>query len=235
MHIFFADIIIGNEYNLNTEESKHCTRVLRLKTGDTVYLINGKGLFCKGFLIAENDKHCKVHIVESQNNFGERKAKLHIAIAPTKSNDRLEWFLEKAVEIGIDEITPLLCERSERKVVNNERLNKLLIAAIKQCGRAYLPKINEITKVATLLKAESLSDKFIAHLDNNNCMPFSKVYNKDKDATILIGPEGDFTEKEIEMSQKQNFKLIKLGDFRLRTETAALVVCQQFNMMNDYL
>lgn len=235
MHVFFADNIIGNEYILNTEESKHCTRVLRLKTGDIVYLTNGKGLFCKGLLIAENDKHCLVKIDESHPNYCERKTKLHIAIAPTKSNDRLEWFLEKAIEIGIDEITPLICDRSERKIVNIERLNKLLVAAIKQCGRAYLPKLNEATKFSSLMKTNQTIDKYIAHLDDNKCESFSKIYNKNKDALILIGPEGDFSEKEIELSQKQDYKLIKLGDFRLRTETAALVVCQQFNMMNDYL
>jgi 16S rRNA (uracil1498-N3)-methyltransferase len=233
MHLFYTpDLDKEATYTLNAEESRHCSQVLRLQQGDIVHLINGKGGFYSAEIFNANPKGTQIKIIEAQQQYGRRNHYLHIAIAPTKSIDRLEWFLEKATEIGIDEITPLLCERSERKDVKAERLNKVITSAVKQSLKAYHPKLNEAVKFKDFISAVFPGQKFIAH-----CMKGEKFTLKDKIVNngkylVLIGPEGDFSPEELQGALNQEFFPLSLGDSRLRTETAALEACFEINFLN---
>lgn len=241
MHIFYApNIDDSNEYTLSEEESKHCVRVLRLKTGDTIRIIDGKGGQYQAQIKDDSAKKCTVEITETKKNVGKKDFHLHIAIAPTKNIERLEWFLEKATEIGIDEITPLICEHSERTVIKTERLNKVLIAAMKQSYKAYLPKLNEATKFSDLIQEPFTGQKFISHCrtvkynENGNKDHYLKnVYSAGNDVLILIGPEGDFSEQEIKTANDKGCHDAILSDSRLRTETAGIVACQVINFINS--
>ncbi|MCB8964202.1 MAG: 16S rRNA (uracil(1498)-N(3))-methyltransferase [Bacteroidales bacterium] len=233
MQIFYAPNINGNTYTLPEEESKHCIRVLRLNTGDELTLIDGKGNLFTATIATPNPKRCEVIVTDVKTEYGKRNFYLHIAIAPTKNIERLEWFLEKATEIGIDEITPILCERSERKVVNNERLEKIIVSAVKQSIKAYVPQLNPMVPLKQLLAHDTEGQKFIAHCNSwelpllkNNANPNSRV-------TLLIGPEGDFTPNEVDLSITRGYQEISLGSSRLRTETAGLVACHTINIMNE--
>lgn len=233
MHLFYTpDLNQQTEYTLNPEESKHCIKVLRLETNDIIQLIDGKGSFCSAKIIDVNPKATRVRIIEQQSEFGKRNHYLHIAIAPTKNIERLEWFLEKATEIGIDEVTPLICERSERKEVKTDRLNKVIVSAVKQSVKAYHPKLNEAVKFKNFITQERAGQKFIAH-----CMDGEKSSLKDKislqsEYLILIGPEGDFSPEELKIALKAGFFPVSLGNSRLRTETAALEACFEINFLN---
>lgn len=233
MHIFYVPEISGEILILNSPESKHATKVLRLKKGSAVKLVDGKG----GLYIAEitdpGHKHCHLKIIESEKEYGKRKFSLHIAIAPTKSIDRFEWFIEKVTEIGIDKITPLLTGHSERKIINSERLEKILISAVKQSVKAYIPKLNSLTKFDDFINNCNNKKRYIAH-----CLPESKPHLKDlllpgADSVIMIGPEGDFTPDEIKKASAENFVGVSLGNSRLRTETAGVVACHIVNLINE--
>lgn len=225
MHLFYAPDITTPEYTLSEEESKHCTRVLRLTLGNTIYLADGRGGFYTAKIVDIASKQCKVKITEEQQKYGKRAYKLHIAMAPTKNIDRFEWFLEKATEIGIDEVTPLLCEYSERKLVKIDRLEKVVDAAMKQSLKAYRPKVNELTTFEQLVKAAQADRKLIAHCYNTPKPLLKNVIEPQKDVIILIGPEGDFSPKEVELAKQLQFNDITLGNSRLRTETAGIVAC----------
>ncbi len=234
MHLFYTpEILVTDEaFLLCEEESKHCIKVLRLKLGDRVVLINGSGGWFEAEIIDAHPKRTLVKILSLVQNFNQRNHYLHIAIAPTKNIERLEWFLEKATEIGIDEITPILCAHSERKDLNIERLFKRITAAMKQSLKAYHPKLNALTPLKDLIEKVDTTQKFIAH-----CMEGEKVYLKDSlqnpsSCTILIGPEGDFSPKEAETASEHGFIPISLGESRLRTETAALTACFEVNFLN---
>ncbi len=233
MHLFYTPDLNGNIYILNETESKHCIRVLRLSSGDEIQLINGKGGFYKAKIMDPNPKKCGVEIVESIHEFGKRNHYLHIAIAPTKNMDRFEWFLEKATEIGIDEITPILCEHSERKVIKPERLEKVIISAVKQSIKAYKPVLNDLMTYSDFINQDFKGQKFIAHCEENEKLLLKNEYKNGSDAIILIGPEGDFSPQEIEMAIKNDFKEISLGESRLRTETAGVVACHTINLLNE--
>lgn len=258
MNLFYTPDITALIYTLSEEESKHAVRVLRLTEGDCIYLVDGIGGFYKAELTAANAKRCVVKIIETKREYGKRPFYLHIALAPTKSIDRTEWFLEKAAEIGIDEITPIECEHSERTVVKTERLNKILVSAIKQSVKAYLPKLNEMKGFEELVKKTFEGQKFIAHChplltslpaaekparrqaggsspsgeESMSPLHLKKLYITGKNVLVLIGPEGDFSPKEVELALQNGFKEISLGDSRLRTETAALVACNVINIVN---
>lgn len=225
MNLFYAPDITTPEYTLNEEEAKHSTRVLRLAVGDTIYLVDGKGGFYTAEISGISAKSCMVKIVDEQHEYGKRGYRLHIAIAPTKSIDRFEWFLEKATEIGIDELTPLLCEHSERKVVKKERLEKVVEAAMKQSLKAYHPIVNELTSFEQLVKTAQADTKLIAHCYNTPKPLLKSLIIPQKAILILIGPEGDFSPKEVELAKQYGFSDITLGDARLRTETAGVVAC----------
>jgi 16S rRNA (uracil1498-N3)-methyltransferase len=232
MHIFYTPDIHSDVYILSEEESKHCIKVLRLEAGNFLYLVDGKGGFYDAVVEDPHPKRTKLKILSKLENFGKRNHYVHIAIAPTKNIERVEWFLEKATEIGIDEITPIICDRSERKEIKTERLNKVITSAIKQSIKAYHPILNEAIRFSDFIIKNRTSQKFIAH-----CMDGAKVTIKSQlilnsNYLIVIGPEGDFTQEELEAAVNHDFIPVSLGDSRLRTETAALEACFELNFLN---
>lgn len=233
MHVFYTPDISSDDYVLNEEESRHCIKVLRLGIGARVSLIDGKGGLYNAEIIAETRKNVHLKIVQTTREYHQRQHYLHIAVAPTKNIDRLEWFLEKATEIGIEEITPVICDRSERKLVKEDRLNKIITAAVKQSLQAYHPILNPQTSLEDFLQLENDSVRMIAHcLENEPKQYISEVALPKQKYTILIGPEGDFSPREIELALSRGYKPLTLGDTRLRTETAALAACFEVNYLN---
>lgn len=233
MHVFYTPDINGNAYVLNEDESKHCIKVLRLNIGTVVYLIDGVGGLYKAEITGEHKKHVTLKVIEATHEYQKSNHHLHIAIAPTKNIDRLEWFLEKATEMGIQEITPVICDRSERKVVKEDRLYKVVTSAVKQSLQAYHPIVHPQISLSAFLKQNNESVKMIAHcLDNESRQFISDVAKPGEHYTILIGPEGDFTTNEIEMALTIGYKPLTLGNTRLRTETAGLAACFEVNYLN---
>lgn len=229
--IFYAPRILNNNI-LPEEESAHCIRVLRKKEGDEILITDGLGHFFDARIEIAHPKKCQVSIVQTKEVPKQWDNFLHIAFAPTKNLDRIEWFAEKATEIGIDKITPLLCRYSERKEIKLPRIEKILVAAMKQSQKAYLPVLDEMTSFSGFLKQPFDGRKYIAH-----CYPAKKellksVYKKNENVLILIGPEGDFSEQEVEEALQNGFEPISLGNSRLRTETAALVACTTIQILN---
>jgi len=233
MHWFYSPDIKNKQYTLNEQESKHCVRVLRLKQQDKIYLVDGLGTLFTAKIIVPNPKKTAVEIIEIRKNYGKRNYKLHIAVAPTKTNERFEWFLEKATEIGIDEITPLLCEHSERKKIKHERYNKVLEAAMKQSYKAYHPKLNKLTKFSDFVKNAKEPNKIIAHCIEGNRKKLKNLIFPDTEILITIGPEGGFSPKEINIALQNNFLPATLANTRLRTETAAIVACNAVAFINQ--
>jgi 16S rRNA (uracil1498-N3)-methyltransferase len=233
MHIFYTPELDSDVFTLNEEESKHCSKVLRLGVGDRVHLIDGKGGLYEAEISVLQKKNVLLKIVHKQLGFGKRNHHLHIAIAPTKNIDRLEWFLEKATEIGIDEITPIICDRSERKIIKEERLDKVITSAVKQSLTAYHPKLNEAISFTDFLKQAFDGTKLIAHCMEDGSKQFiSELIQTHQSYLILIGPEGDFSPAELANALQNGFKPVTLGNTRLRTETAALAACFEVNYLN---
>ena len=233
MHIFYTPDITQNTYTLNEEESKHCVRVLRLPIGSLVNLVDGRGGFYTAEITSDNPKKVSLTILNVETEFHKRNHYLHIAVAPTKNIDRIEWFLEKATELGIDEITPIITDRSERRVVKEDRLNKVITAAVKQSIKAYHPILNEAISYSKFLNSPLEGEKLIAHcIDNEEKKYISDLVIPHEKYLILIGPEGDFTPEEVNLALNKGFKPLTLGDNRLRTETAALSVCFEINYLN---
>ena len=237
MHIFYtpelAEVSETKLYFLSEEESKHCVRVLRLIVNDAIILIDGTGGFYQAKILESNPKKTLVEIISKQECFQKRNYYLHIAVAPTKNIERFEWFLEKATEIGIDEITPIICDRSERKDVKIDRLMKVITSAVKQSIKAYHPKINAPIKFKSFLESLSQSATYcIAHCNDGEKVELKYVDTSERNYVILIGPEGDFTHDEVELARLKDFKAITLGSSRLRTETAALEACFEVNFLN---
>ncbi|RIV74427.1 16S rRNA (uracil(1498)-N(3))-methyltransferase [Flagellimonas aequoris] len=214
------------------EESKHIARVLRKTEGDIVHITNGKGYLFEAEILVPDQKRCKVKIVSESKSVPKRYS-LHMAVAPTKMNDRFEWFLEKATEIGIDEITPLFCDHSERKTVKLERMERVLQSAMKQSLQTVLPKLNPPMSFKDFMETDNTGLKFIAHCDEGEKMELKRRVIADMDITILIGPEGDFSKEEIDAAKAKGFVPISLGNNRLRTETAAIVACTTVNVINS--
>lgn len=234
MHLFYTpEIQLKDEtFVLSEDESKHCVRVLRLQLGDQIVLINGVGGWFEAEIVDAHPKRTSVKILSLIDNFKQRNHYLHIAIAPTKSIERIEWFLEKATEIGIDEITPILCAHSERKDLKIDRLSKRITAAMKQSLKAYHPKLNELTPYVDFIQNIDSKQKFIAHCAEGEKAHLKAVLQIPSSCTILIGPEGDFSPKEIQSAIQHDFIPISLGKTRLRTETAALAACFEVNYLN---
>jgi 16S rRNA (uracil1498-N3)-methyltransferase len=233
MNIFYTPDIQDKYYKLEESESKHCVRVLRKSLGDRLTLVDGSGGWYEATITDPNPKRCVVEVIQEIKNFEKRNYSLHLAIAPTKNIDRFEWMIEKATEIGVDEITPLLCEHSERKQVNNERLQKVMISAMKQSLKAYLPRLNNLTNFEAFISNNFEESKFIAHCDEGfRKNLFTQVKPTEK-VLVLIGPEGDFSPDEIENALKLGFSAVTLGKSRLRTETAGVVVCEMVNLVNE--
>ena len=233
MQLFYIPDISGKEVILNEIESKHAIRVLRLPQGAVIKLVDGKGGFYEAKIIDDNPKKCKLEIVDSQLEYEKKDFKVHIAIAPTKNIDRFEWFLEKCTEFGIDEITPILSEHSERKVIKPERLQKILVSAMKQSVKAYLPTLNPITTFKALIGQNSSYKKFIAHCNDGEKNHLQNDIEEGDNVLILIGPEGDFSPEEVEWAKEYGFKETSLGTARLRTETAGVAACHIVNLANE--
>jgi 16S rRNA (uracil1498-N3)-methyltransferase len=234
MHLFYTPDIDASHpmYFLSEEESKHCVRVLRLQAGDDVQLIDGRGGLYSATIHEAHPKRTILKIAGVQTEFGKRSHYLHIAIAPTKNIERFEWFLEKATEIGIDEITPIICQRSERKEVKTDRSAKIITSAIKQSLKAYHPVLNHPVTFSKFIQQQSVAQKFIAHCIEDNKSSLATEVEKKGSYVILIGPEGDFTPAEVDLALQNEYKAITLGDSRLRTETAALEACFEINFLN---
>jgi 16S rRNA (uracil1498-N3)-methyltransferase len=210
------------EFTLPSEESKHITKVLRKKEGDTLHFTDGKGNLLIAEITNSDQRKTRVKLIDKIIQEKQHNYYLHIAIAPTKNMDRFEWFLEKATEIGIDEITPIICEHSVRKKVKTERGNRILLSAMKQSLKYHLPKLNEAISLNNFMKQDFIGNKYIAHCENSEKIEL-KNKETEKRTLILIGPEGDFSVSEIEKSIEKNYLAISLGNSRLRTETAGLV------------
>uniref|UniRef100_UPI004047089D 16S rRNA (uracil(1498)-N(3))-methyltransferase n=1 Tax=Flavobacterium sp. TaxID=239 RepID=UPI004047089D len=234
MQLFYnSEIKKGDStYFFDKEESKHIVKVLRKKEGDKIFITNGLGFLFESEIILASEKKCEVKI--AKETFQEPVAfYTHIAVAPTKMNDRLEWFLEKATEIGIHEITPIICDHSERKVYKIDRAEKIIQAAMKQSLHYYLPKINEPISLSQFVKLNYEGQKFIAHCEETDKKSFKNEIKQNEKITILIGPEGDFSTKEINLAIANQFIPVTLGNTRLRTETAALVACHTIALQNE--
>lgn len=228
MQLFYEPNATLEEFTLSPEEARHCLKVLRKKVGDTVHVVDGYGKFYECVLQSGDVKKCRLlvqKITKEQNARGNR----HIAIAPTKNQDRIEWFVEKAVEIGIDQISFLQCDNSERKLLKLDRVVKKAISAMKQSIKATLPQFSEMIPIEDFLKQETSESKFIAYVDNDNTSHFKDLLDPITDTLILIGPEGDFSKSEIQKVTSMGFEPVSLGSSRLRTETAGLVACTYLN------
>ena len=234
MQLFYNSNIKSNDktFFFDKEESKHIVKVLRKKESDKIFITNGLGFLFESEIIFASEKKCEVKIIKETFQQPDTFY-THIAIAPTKMNDRLEWFLEKATEIGIHEITPIICDHSERKVYKIDRAEKIIQAAMKQSLHYYIPKINEPISFSQFVKSNIDGQKFIAHCEETDKKSFKNEVNKSEKATILIGPEGDFSTKEINLAIENNFIPVTLGNTRLRTETAALVACHTIALINE--
>jgi len=233
MHIFYTPDINSTEYILSEEESKHCTRVLRLKEQDTVYLVDGVGGFYTARIEDANPKHCKVFVYQTIKEYGIRNYTLTMAVAPTKSIDRFEWFLEKATEIGVDRIIPFYSQQSERKIIKLDRLNKIIESAMKQSKSAYHPVLDEICTFNELLNMDFKGKKLIAHCFESEKTLLKNAITKTENVLVLIGPEGDFNRLEVDKAKNKGYTEISLGDSRLRTETAGIVACHTVALVNQ--
>lgn len=229
--IFYAPNI-QQDNTLPQDESAHCVRVLRKKEGDEILVTDGKGHFFDAEIVEAHQKHCVVNILQTIVEPKPWGNYLHIAFAPTKNLDRIEWFAEKATEIGIDQLTPLLCRYSERKEVKLPRIEKILVSAMKQSQKAVLPQLDEMTSFSNFIKKPFDGQKFIAHCYPQEKQLLKTIYKTGGNVLILIGPEGDFSELEVQEALKCGFEPISLGESRLRAETAALVACNTIQILN---
>jgi 16S rRNA (uracil1498-N3)-methyltransferase len=232
-NIFFIKHLPGILIELNVEESRHCIKVLRLRKGDRVLLLNGKGSIFEAAIQIPDAKACKLEILKEEKPQKIRNYQLTIAMAPTKNIDRYEWFIEKSTEIGIDRIIPVICQHSERKEIKPERLEKILIAAMKQSGQLYLPELSQPITFKELINQPFDGDKMIAHCEAGNKKELKNSIVAGKNVLILIGPEGDFDSEEIRTAIEKGFIPVSLGESRLRTETAGIVACHTVCLVNQ--
>lgn len=240
MHLFYTPLISPgmDAFLLDEAESKHAIRVLRLGVGTEVRLVDGIGGYYEAEIQDAHPKRVVLAIKKAYANYQRLPYQLHVGIAPTKNMERLEWFIEKATEIGITEITPLICDRSERKEVKTERLEKVAVSAMKQSMKAFLPKINDAVRLSSWMEklgdAETVNSpkRFIAHCDEGDKSSLTNQLEAGEDALILIGPEGDFSPAEIQLAKQKDFHPITLGTSRLRTETAGLAACMEIALLN---
>lgn len=239
MYLFYTPQIvgtadeIGKTYSLDEEESGHCVRVLRYTRGDEILLTNGQGMTYTAVITNPHPKHCEFEVRTAEKQSKHHSNYIHIAIAPTKNVERIEWFVEKCTEIGVDEITPLLCRFSERKQLRIDRLQKIILSAAKQSLTPYLPKLNEMTDCTEFIRRTEEETRFIAHCYKEDKRDLRNEIKPGKSVVVMIGPEGDFSEQEIAEALQHNFVPVSLGDSRLRTETAGIVACHICNLFNE--
>ena len=234
MQIFYHSKINVNDTDLivSGSEHHHLNKVLRKKINDKVYLTNGSGYLFEATINNINAKSTHLKILNSKKE-SSMDYSLNIAIAPTKKIDKFEWFLEKAIEIGVSSITPLICKYNERKSLNYTRLNKIAVSAMKQSLQTYLPKIEPIVSIKEFIESNQCKQKYIAHCKNSKKVHLSKIIKRKTNSSIIIGPEGGFTDDEINLAMDYNFIPVSLGNNRLRTETAGIVACQTFSDANN--
>ena len=234
MQIFYAPDISSDTYVLDENESRHIIRVLRMKRGEDVRLIDGKGNMYEGIISNPDQNRCVITLTGKTVNFEKRNYNLHIAISPIKNPERFEWFIEKCVEIGTDEITPLLCKNTEKPGIKSQRVNNIIISAMKQSLKATKTVLNEPCSFKDLISKRFNGIKMIAHCEDSEMRhKISDVYPKNNDAIILIGPEGDFTREEINLAAENDFIPVHLGPSRLRTETAGVAACHSIYLINQ--
>ena len=234
MQLFYLDHIQPQDthFYFNEEEHKHLVRVLRKNEGDLVHVTNGKGYMFKAELIEIASKKTKAKVL-SVTQAPPRKYNLHLAIAPTKMNDRIEWFLEKATEIGIDRISFILCDHSERKKIKLERYQRVLVSALKQSLHYKLPEVSELVPFSKFIQSAKATHQFIAHCYDEEKILLSQSIKLQEDYLLLIGPEGDFSTAEVQHAVNQGFKPVSLGNSRLRTETAGIVGVHTFALLHE--
>ncbi len=227
-HLFFCPSLPSDEVELSEEEARHATGVLRLREGDVIGLLDGKGTRAEATITHADRKACAVRITSRSSSASERSAPIHIAVSPTKQMERFEWFLEKATEIGVDRITPLLTDRTERDKLRRDRLERVLVSAMKQAQRTWLPHLDEAITLQELIAGEIPQQRSFGWCDGEH-RPFTQIYQPTQPALILIGPEGDFTPEETDRLIAHGFAAVSLGNARLRTETAAIAACTWMN------
>lgn len=235
MQLYFIDPIsspVPCRINLGSEESFHCIKVLRMRSGEMLHLTDGSGNLYEGQILGQDIKSCPVMLTSVIHDYGKRPFRLHMAVAPTKNIARFEWFLEKATEIGVDEITPLICEHSERVQIRTDRLQKIILSAAKQSIKTYLPVLHEPVRFDDFIRLNHTTSRFVAYVEEQQSLHLKAAY-QNGDCTILIGPEGDFSRNEMEKAFQQGFMPVSLGPSRLRTETAAIVACSIINIANE--
>jgi 16S rRNA (uracil1498-N3)-methyltransferase len=231
VNLFYQPLLEEGILYLDEEESRHCIKVLRKQSGDQIKITDGKGFFYVASISKADPRQCAFEIREKVEE-KEKPFSIHVAIAPTKNSDRIEWFVEKTVEIGIDTITLLNCKNSERSFIKIDRLKKVAISAMKQSVKSRLPTIQEMTPFASVVSSSTAQEKFIAFVDFDNELHLKAIAQKQKTYIVLIGPEGDFTTEELSVANSSGFKKISLGKSRLRTETAGMVACHTLNLIN---
>lgn len=230
-NLFYQPGIQYGSHFLDPEESRHAAKVLRKKAGDIIHITDGKGVLytCK-ITDAKPDK-C-AFVIESSEQEKQKSFNIHIAITPTKNPDRIEWFVEKAIEIGVDEITFLKCDNSERSTIKTERLEKLAVSAMKQSLKFTVPKIHSIRQLQEFISESASGKKFIAYVDQANPNELSRAAKPKESYRVLIGPEGDFSPAELDLALQNGYQKVALGPSRLRTETAGIVACHTLNLIN---
>ena len=233
MNLFYAPYIVEPVTTLTEDESKHIVRVLRKSEGDIVFFTDGLGFIYKCVIKEANPKKCLIEIVEKTAGRDKRNFRLHIAIAPTKNITRFEWFLEKSTEIGIDNITPLLCTRSERKHINIKRSKKIILSAMKQSITTILPEIHEMVSIKSFLKNLHTGNAFMAYCDSNKEVHLKSQIHPAQKYTVLIGPEGGFSPEEVQLAKEKDVQLVGLGTSRFRTETAGIIACHTISLCNE--
>ena len=235
MQLFYNPAISSEDKEVifPKDESKHIVKVLRKQEGDNLNITNGKGFLFSAEIIEANHNKCKAKITAVEQE-RDKKYHIHLAVAPTKMNDRFETFLEKSTEIGLDKITPIICDHSERKVVKINRFERVLQSAMKQSLHYSIPEISEAISFQEFIQQEQNEQKFIAHCEENDKKSLQKELEPGKNYTILIGPEGDFSSEEIESAIKAGFVPVTLGNTRLRTETAAIVAAHTAALINEF-
>lgn len=236
MRLFLSADTQGSYAILPSDESRHCVRVLRMMAGDELWVTSGDGVMCRARICNPDEKGCEVEILERMPNYQPRTFHLHLAVAPPKNPTRLEWLVEKAVEIGIDRITPLLCDHSERLHIKTERLDKIALSAMKQSLKASRPTIDPVTALDDFLglsdKGSSHPIRFVCYCNGNERSTLGQIYTAGQDAIVLIGPEGDFSPREIQRALDCGYHPVTLGSSRLRTETAALYAITALDFLN---
>ncbi len=236
MQLFFAPDFTPPRYTLSEEESKHAVRVLRLEAGDPLHLTDGQGNLYTCRIVDANPKRCMVEVTECLSEYGKLNYRLTMAVAPTKNNDRFEWFLEKATEVGISAIIPIESAHSERRAFKQERGEKVITAAVKQSLKAYHPQLHPLSSFQKIVEMPFEGKRLIAHCQEEQSEKgkqyLPEILQKGEDVLILIGPEGDFSPEEITFALRNGFEEITLGEARLRTETAAVVATVMVSMAN---